>query len=75
MNGKIVAGFIVLTALLAGIGLYYVQEYAYYAPVEPASAAAEIRLTALSGAVEPVPTDGLEGIDSECSPLRFRACL
>ncbi len=75
MNGKIVAGFIVVTALLAGIGLYYVQEYAYYTPVEPASAAAEIRLTALSGAVEPVPTDAFEGIDSDSSPLRFRACF
>lgn len=75
MNGKIVAGFIVVTALLAGIALYYMQEYAFYAPVEPASAAAEIRLTALSGAVEALPTDAFEGIDADSSPLRFRACF
>lgn len=75
MSGKLVAGFIVVTALLAGAALYYVQEYAWYRPVEPASAAAEIRLTALSGGVEPVPTEDFEGIDSDSSPLRFRACF
>jgi hypothetical protein len=75
MNGKLVSGFIVLTALAAGAAVYYLQEYAYYVPVEPASAAAEISLTSLSGAVEPLPTDAFEGIDSDSSPLRFRACF
>ncbi|MGB3177390.1 MAG: DUF6446 family protein [Albidovulum sp.] len=75
MNGKLVAGFIVVTALLAGAVLYYVQEYAFYSPVEPASAAAELRLTNLSGAVEALPTEAFEGIDADSSPLRFRACF
>ena len=63
MNGKIAAGFIVVSAMLAGLAIYYMQEYAYYAPVEPASAAAEIRLTALTGAIEVLPTEGFQGID------------
>lgn len=75
MNGKLVAGFLVVTAFLAGLALYYVQEYAFYTPVEPATAAAEIRLTSLAGTVEPLPTDSFEGIDSDSSPLRYRACF
>ncbi|MCB2130344.1 MAG: histidine kinase [Rhodobacteraceae bacterium] len=75
MNGKIAAGFIVVSAMLAGLAIYYMQEYAYYAPVEPASAAAEIRLTALTGAIEVLPTEGFQGIDADSSPLRFRACF
>jgi hypothetical protein len=75
VNGKIVSGFIVLSAALAGLAIYYMQEYAFYAPVEPASAAAEIRLTSLSGALESLPTESFLGIDAKSSPLRFRACF
>jgi len=75
VNGKLVAGFIVLTAVIAGAAIYWVQEYAYYRPVEPASAAAVIRLTDLSGGVEPMLADAFEGIDADSSPLRFRGCF
>lgn len=75
MNGRIVAGFIVLTALAVGAAIYYLQEYAYYRTVEPASAEAVIRLTDLSGGTEAVPTEGFEGVDADSSPLRFRACF
>jgi hypothetical protein len=75
VNGKLVAGFIVLTALVAGAAIYYLQEYAYYRTVEPASAEAVIRLTDLSGAVEPMLAEGFEGIDADSSPLRFRGCF
>lgn len=75
MNGRLVAGFIVLTALIAGAAIYYLQEYAYYRPVEPASAAAVIRLTGLSGEAEPMLAEGFEGIDADSSPLRFRGCF
>jgi len=75
VNGKIVAGGIVITALAAGAAIYYLQEYAYYEPVDLASAEAVIRLTDLSGAVEPMLADGFEGIDADSSPLRFRGCF
>jgi hypothetical protein len=65
----------VAIALIAGAAIYYLQEYAYYRPVEPASAAAAIRLTALSGQVEPMLAEGFEGIDADSSPLRFRGCF
>ena len=74
MNGKAVGGFIVLSALLAGGAIYYLQEYAYYedAAFTPGS---EILLTALSGQPEAIPVTGLTGIDATSSPLRFRACF
>ena len=63
-----------LTAVLAGGAMYYLQEYAYYQPVtfKPGD---EIELTALSGVPEAIPVAGLQGIDATSSPLRFRACF
>lgn len=75
MNGKLVSGFIVIPALIAGMAVYYSQEYAYYQPVEAASAEAMIRITDLEGTAEPMLTDRFEGIDADSSPLRFRGCF
>jgi hypothetical protein len=75
VNGKLVAGFIVVTALIAGAAMYYIQVYAFYRPYEPATATAAIRITGLSGTAEPMLTDGFEGIDADSSPLRFRGCF
>lgn len=75
MNGRIVAGFIVLTALVAGIAMYWLQVYAFYEPVrfEPG---AEIRLTPIIGdAPEVIVANDIQGIDANSSPLRFRACF
>jgi hypothetical protein len=73
--GKIFAGFIVITALLAGAAMYYLQVYAYYDEVQANSPAAEIRMTTVDGVAEPVMIEGFEGIDAESSPIRFRACF
>ncbi len=74
MNGKIVGSFIVLTALVVGALIYWVQVYAYYAPVvfTPGD---EIELTPLSGPPEAIPVKDIQGIDGSSSPLRFRACF
>lgn len=75
MNGKIVGGFIVLTAAIAGVAMYWLQVYAFYEPArfEPG---AEIRLTPIIGAEpEVILAENVEGIDAASSPLRFRACF
>jgi hypothetical protein len=75
VNGKIVGGFIVLSGLIAGIAIYWLQVYAFY---EPASfqPGAEIRLTPIaSDQPEVIVVDNIEGIDADSSPLRFRACF
>ena len=75
MNGKIVAGGIVLTGLAAGIAMYWLQVYAFY---EPASftPGAEILLTPIIGDTpEAIVVADVQGVDAESSPLRFRACF
>jgi hypothetical protein len=77
VNGRIAAGFIVLTALIAGAVVYYLQVYAFYRPVEASAPEAAITLLPLDGAVaDPMlMTSDFEGIDASSSPLRFRACF
>ena len=75
MNGKIVAGSIVVIALAAGIAMYWLQEYAFYdkAVFQPG---AEIELTPIEGgAPEAILAENVIGIDAESSPIRFRACF
>ncbi len=75
MNGKLVAGSIVLIAAIAGIGGYWLQEYAFYAKVD-FKPGQEILLTPLTSPVpEAIPVKDLQGIDATSSPLRFRACF
>ena len=74
MNGKLIASLLVASALIAGAAMYYLQVYAFYEDVDPASV--DIRLTSLtSGQPEPLPNTGLRAIDADSSPLRFRACF
>lgn len=75
MNGKIIAGFLVTSGLIAGIAMYWLQLYAFYEPVsfQPGN---EIRLTLISSDVpEVIVADKVTGIDASSSPLRFRACF
>ena len=74
MSGKIVGLAILLSALIAGAALYYLQIYGFY---EDATAdVAEVRLMPL-GADQPVaiPVADITAIDAESSPIRFRACF
>jgi hypothetical protein len=73
--GKLVAGFIVISALAAGVAIYWLQVYAFYEPVvfQPGN---EIRLTPVASDLpEAIVAENVEGIDAESSPLRFRACF
>ena len=74
-SGRLLTGAIVLSALLVGFGVYYTQVYAFYREIPAGSPEAQIRLTTLEGAVEPILTDGFRGIDADSSPIRFRACF
>lgn len=75
MNGKIAAGVIVLTGAIAGIVMYWVQVYAFYDEAS-FTAGQEIRLTSVeSGQPEAILVEDIRGIDSESSPIRFRACF
>lgn len=63
----------VLVALGLGALLYYLQEYGYYTEV---SAPAEITIVnAATGLPEAIAFSNFQGIDSDTSPIRYRACF
>ena len=73
--GRVIVGAIVIVAAVAGAVLWYTAERAYYTPVafQPG---AEIRLVPLtSDQPEAIIVSGIEGIDADSSPIKFRACF
>ncbi|MGL6209915.1 MAG: DUF6446 family protein, partial [Paracoccaceae bacterium] len=75
MNGKIVAGGIVVISVLGGAAMYWLQVYAHYVPVT-FTPGAEILLTPIIGEVpEAIVVADVQGINADTSPLRFRACF
>ena len=75
MTGKILVSMLVVCALAAGIGMYYLQVYAFYEEV-PATGHGDVQLTNLvTGQPEPIIADGFTAIDAESSPIRYRACF
>jgi hypothetical protein len=71
MMGRIAALALVLAGLAGGGAMYYFQVYAYYDRLEP-------RISLIAEAPEGVTRltiAGFEGIDSDSSPLRYRACF
>ncbi|PRX38176.1 hypothetical protein SAMN05216257_103301 [Meinhardsimonia xiamenensis] len=60
-------------ALVAGALMYWLQLYAFYEELDPAS----VELTLISretGVPEPFPGTVIAAIDADSSPIRFRAC-
>lgn len=73
--GKLLVLFLVASALAGGAAMYWLQVYAYYDEV-PATGVEDVQVTAVaSGLPEPVMHQNFKGIDSESSPLRYRACF
>ena len=73
--GRILVALIVFSAAVGGALLWYTAERAFYEPVvfQPG---AEIRLVPLvSNAPEAIVVTGIEGIDADSSPIKFRACF
>jgi hypothetical protein len=73
--GKLIVGAIVIVAAVAGAFLWYTAERAFYTEVafQPG---AEIRLVPLvSDQPEAIIVNGIEGIDADSSPIKFRACF
>ena len=65
---------IVMSALIAGAALYYLQVYAYYTEVDAADAQVELT-SVVTGEAEPIIYDSFSAIDSDSSPIRYRACF
>jgi len=75
VTGKLLAGGLVLSALIMGIGLWYTQIHAFYEPVN-ATGSDDVQMTLLAtGQPETVLYDDFEAIDADSSPIRYRACF
>ncbi|MDZ4135558.1 MAG: DUF6446 family protein [Paracoccaceae bacterium] len=75
MTGKILIVALLVSALLAGAVLYYLQIYGYYRTLAADAPEARLSLTTVAGAVEPLAVRDLQAIDADTSPIRFRACF
>ncbi|CAM3209109.1 DUF6446 domain-containing protein [Paracoccus nototheniae] len=71
--GRIAALALLGSALAAGGGMWYAQEYGYYDPIDPNGPGAALSVTTPAGET-PLTLTGFEGIDADSSPLRWRAC-
>jgi hypothetical protein len=75
MITRIVIIAMVVTSLIAGAALYYLQVYAYYREVLAADAG-NVQMTSLTtGQPEEILFENFKAIDSDSSPIRFRACF
>lgn len=76
MTGKILAALTVICAVLAGFFTWYTNTYAYYREIDLKSAEAVLTLVPLDGsAAQELVAVELRAIDSDSSPIRFRACF
>jgi hypothetical protein len=72
--GQFLAGFTVLSALLAGGAMYYLQVYAFYEEI--AATGDDVHLVSfVSGEPEPILYENFQAIDADSSPIRYRACF
>ena len=70
--GRVVAAAIVLTAVLGGGAMYWLQAHAFY---ERSEGGALALTPAGGGAPVAVAVEALRSIDAGSSPLRYRACF
>ncbi|NBR54173.1 MAG: histidine kinase [Rhodobacteraceae bacterium] len=75
MTGKILALILVLAAAIAGGSLYYLQVYAYYDEVTEEQAGGVTLVANAIGKPVKIVYNDFQAIDSDSSPLRFRACF
>lgn len=72
MTGRIAAIMIVVCAAVAGIAMYYLQVYGYYDELEPQIG---YQVATPDGGTARLEIADFQGIDSDSSPLRYRACF
>ncbi len=67
--GRIFVLFILVSAALAGAGLYYLQVYGYYTELTPEDAARQT-VTLADGTQVPLEVTEAQAIDATSSPIR-----
>ncbi|TNJ41982.1 DUF6446 family protein [Phaeobacter sp. B1627] len=75
MTGKILSVILVLSGLVAGIAMYYLQVYGYYDEVVARPGQDVVLLPIGSDVPVPIAYDDFQAIDAASSPIRYRACF
>ena len=75
MTGKFLALILLLSAVLAGAGMYYLQVYGFYYEVDPSEGEDVALLARGSDRLEPISYTAFQAIDADSSPIRYRACF
>lgn len=73
--GKFLAGLIMISAIGAGLAMYYLQVYHFYDEVEASGVDDVILVNLVTGEPEGVIYDSFKAIDADSSPIRYRACF
>lgn len=71
--GKILVIFLLACTVAAGVGAWYLQVYAYYDRLPDQDSVALMPLA--SASPQPFPVTNFRAIDSDSSPIRYRACF
>lgn len=75
MSGRILVIVIVLSTVLAGALIYYLQVYGFYYRVAGDPGRDVLLVPAGQEQGEPIAYDGFQAIDADSSPIRYRACF
>ncbi len=74
MMGKFLAVLILAAALIGGGAMYYLQVYGYYEDIL-ATGPDDVQAVTVAAQTEPLPHTDFRAIDSDSSPIRYRACF
>ena len=75
MTGKLLAGLIVVSGLLGGVAMYYLQVYAYYEEVAANGISDVVLVENTTKNSISIVYSNFRGIDAQSSPIRYRACF
>lgn len=75
MTGKLLALILLLSAALAGGGMYYLQVYGFYYDVEPKPGQDVLLLAKGADQPQAIAYTAFQAIDADSSPIRYRACF
>jgi len=74
LNGKIIGSVILISSVIAGAALYYLQVYGFYEETSVDPQGVQL-MSVVSDTPEPISFTDFTAIDADSSPIRYRACF
>lgn len=73
--GRLLALVLILSSLLAGGALYYLQVYGYYREIAATGSGDVMLMQQVNQQPQDLAVKGFKAIDADSSPIRYRACF